>query len=65
MREFPEFNYLSSEDLDMLTEVLEATTPHPVEAEERHARAATILRLFQSGIDTKEKLLNELGGAAR
>lgn len=62
MRTYPEYEYLSSADLDMLTRVLKITTPEHVTAEDRHARAAAIVRLFQAGFDTEEKLIAELGG---
>ncbi|MCO5083895.1 MAG: hypothetical protein M9955_19835 [Rhizobiaceae bacterium] len=64
MRRYDEYGYLSSSDLDMLTRVLDAMTPADATYEERHARAATIVTLFQSGLDTEEKLIAELMGRA-
>jgi hypothetical protein len=61
MRHYPEFGYLSSRDLDMLTRVLEMTSPEGASESERQARAATLVRLFQSGLTTEEALIAEVG----
>ena len=62
MRSYPEFGYLSSKDLDMLTRVLEITSPEGASDNERQARAATLVRLFQAGFTTEEALIAEVGG---
>lgn len=64
MQRYPEFGYLSSTDMDMLSRVLAATAPADISEEERQLRAARIVRLFQSGIDTEEELIAEMGRPA-
>ena len=65
MRRYPEFGFLSSADLNLLSRVLKITTPEGVSEDERQARAATLVRLFQEGITTEEALVREVGGPAQ
>ncbi len=65
MRRYLESGFLSSRDLDLLSRVLEVTTPEGASEHERQARAATLVSLFQAGITTEEDLIREVGGPAR
>lgn len=65
MQQYPEFGFLSSEDLNLLSRVLAVTTPDGASERERQARAATLVSLFQAGITTEEALIKEVGGPVR
>jgi hypothetical protein len=53
-----------TEELNLLRRVLELTTPKGVSPSEREARAATLFRLYESGIHTESGLVDALAGPA-
>jgi len=50
------------QDLDMLCRVLNRTTPAGASALEKEGRAATVVRLFQAGIEVEQDLIAVLRG---
>lgn len=54
------FDFLSPSDMTMLERVLAATTPPGASKSDREGRAATLVRLFQSGIVKEENLAWEM-----
>lgn len=56
---------VSPRDMAMLCRVLDRTTPPGTSAVERLGRAATVVRLFQSGIELEQELVSVLGGESQ
>ena len=52
-----EIEFLTSDDMAMLERVLAMTTPGQSTSREREGRAATLVRLFQSGIKQEDELI--------
>lgn len=54
------FDFLSPSDMTMLERVLAATTPPGAGKGDREGRAATLVRLFQSGVVKEDELVREM-----
>jgi hypothetical protein len=54
------FDFLSPNDMTMLERVLAATMPPGASKNDREGRAATLIRLFQSGLVKEEELAREM-----
>lgn len=54
------FDFLSPNDMTMLERVLAATTPSGASKSDREERAATLVRLFQSGVIKEDELAREM-----
>jgi hypothetical protein len=54
------FDFLSPSDMTMLERVLTATMPPGANKGDLEGRAATLVRLFQSGLVKEEELVREM-----
>jgi hypothetical protein len=59
------FDFLSPNDMTMIERVLAATTPAGASKKDREAQAATLVRLFQSGLVKEDDLAGEMQNPRR